>query len=184
MVAGKGRSTYLVIAVSKEVIPEGLHYHGAHLEDLGHILASNHHMPVVELHINLRILVEEIVSPSCRGQTNQLPVIAAQLVASWSLPGCTETNSSGLHVLPCRCHHLARRQRCYPNGSTLQEAAESLSHTTSGSAIWNPPPRDRERPSGNEKLPDALGSSVTAGLMRLEELETTSYPQLLGGRES
>lgn len=40
------------------MIPEGLYYHGAHLEDFGHILASNHHMPVVKLHINLRILIE------------------------------------------------------------------------------------------------------------------------------
>lgn len=47
------KHTYFIISIGKEMIPEGLYYHGAHLEDFGHILASNHHMPVVKLHINL-----------------------------------------------------------------------------------------------------------------------------------
>lgn len=83
--AKKGKYTYFIISIGKEMIPEGLYHHGAHLEDFGHILASNHHVPVVKLHINLRILIEEIVSPSCWGQTNKLPVVTVQLMASWSL---------------------------------------------------------------------------------------------------
>lgn len=67
------------------MIPEGLHDRGAHFEDFGHVLTSNHHVPVVELHVHLGVFVEQIVSSSCWGQTDELPVITAQLMASRSL---------------------------------------------------------------------------------------------------
>lgn len=73
------------------MIPEGLHDHGAHLEDLGHVLPSNHHVPVVKLHVHLRVLIEHIVSSSCWGQAYELPVVTVELVASWSLPSPRET---------------------------------------------------------------------------------------------
>lgn len=42
-------------------------------------------MPVVELDIDIRLLVDQVISPSSWGQPHQFPEVTAQLVASRSL---------------------------------------------------------------------------------------------------
>lgn len=42
-------------------------------------------MSVVELDVDVRLLVDQVISSSSRGQPNEFPEVTAQLVAPWSL---------------------------------------------------------------------------------------------------
>ena len=42
-------------------------------------------MPLVQLDVNVGILVDNILHPSGRTWTNQLPVVSSQLMSTWSL---------------------------------------------------------------------------------------------------
>lgn len=67
------------------MVPETPGDHGARFQDFGHVLSPDHHVPVVELDIHIRLLVDQVISSSSRGQPHQFPEVTAQLMASWSL---------------------------------------------------------------------------------------------------
>ena len=52
-----------------------------------HCLPSQHHVTLVQLNINVRLLVQQVVCPSRWGATDQLPVIYHQLMAIRCLQG-------------------------------------------------------------------------------------------------
>lgn len=57
---------HLVVSTAEEVIPEALSNSGADPEDLGDVLPSDKHVSVVQLDVNIRLFVQQIVGPSCR----------------------------------------------------------------------------------------------------------------------
>ena len=65
----------LAVALAEKVVPEALHHGGAHAEDLGDTLPPQHHVTVVELHVHVGLLVQQVVGPARRGQANQLPEV-------------------------------------------------------------------------------------------------------------
>lgn len=77
--------TYFTVAPVEEVIPKAPGDHGPCLQDFGHVLSADHHVPVVELDIDIGLLVDQVISPSSWGQPHQFPEVTAQLVASRSL---------------------------------------------------------------------------------------------------
>lgn len=106
------------------MIPEGLYDHGAHLEDFGHVLAPDHHVPVVKLHVHLGILVEQVVGAPGRGQAQELPVVAAQLVASRRLPGKGTQTLDPCTACPRRSDvNPVSLKMLSPHGSTSQVTA-------------------------------------------------------------
>lgn len=76
---------YLVVTVAEEMVPEALCDGGADPEDLGHVLPSDQHVPVVQLHVHVRLFVQQVVGTSGWSQTDQLPEVTVQLVAPRSL---------------------------------------------------------------------------------------------------
>ena len=64
------------------MVSEALRHGGSHSEDLGDILSSDHHVSVVQLDVDVRLFVHQVVGAACRSQANQLPEVAVQLVAS------------------------------------------------------------------------------------------------------
>ena len=69
----------------EEVVSEAPGDHGARLQDFGHVLPADHHVSVVELDVHVGLLIDQVVSTSGGGQPDQLPEVAAQLVAPRSL---------------------------------------------------------------------------------------------------
>lgn len=69
------------------MIPETLGDGGADPQDLGDVLSSDHHVPVVQLHVHVRLLVQQVVGSARWSQTDQLPEVTVQLVAAGSLGG-------------------------------------------------------------------------------------------------
>lgn len=57
---------HLVVSPAEEVVSEALGDGGADPEDLGHVLASDQHVPVVELHVHVRLLVQQVVGAAGR----------------------------------------------------------------------------------------------------------------------
>ena len=53
--------------MAEVVVPEALCDNGANPQDLGHALTTDHHVPVVELHVHVRLLVQQIISAPCWG---------------------------------------------------------------------------------------------------------------------
>lgn len=77
--------TYFVVPPVEEVVSEAPGDDGARLQDFGHVLPADHHVSVVELDVHVGLLVDQVVSTSGGGQPDQLPEVAAQLVAPRSL---------------------------------------------------------------------------------------------------
>lgn len=76
---------HLIVATAEEVLSEAVRDRGAHPQDFGHVFSTDHHVPIVELNVHVGLLVQQIVGAAGRSETDQLPEIAVQLVASWSL---------------------------------------------------------------------------------------------------
>lgn len=57
---------YLVVSLAEEVVSEALGDGGAHPEDLGHVLPSDQHVPVVQLHVHVRVFVQQVVGAASR----------------------------------------------------------------------------------------------------------------------
>lgn len=57
---------HLVVSAAEEVVPEALCDSGSDSEDLGDVLSSDQHVPVVQLDIHVRLFVQQVVSPACR----------------------------------------------------------------------------------------------------------------------
>lgn len=55
---------HLVVSTVEEVIPEALRNSGADPEDLGDVLPSDKHVSVVQLDVNVRLFIQQIVGPS------------------------------------------------------------------------------------------------------------------------
>lgn len=56
--------SYLVVTVAEEMVSEALCDSGADPEDFGHILPSDQHVPVVQLHVHVRLFVQQVVGTS------------------------------------------------------------------------------------------------------------------------
>lgn len=69
----------------KEVISKAPSDHGTCFQDLGHVFSPDHHVSVVELDVNIRLLVYQVIGSSGRGQADQFPEVTAQLMATGSL---------------------------------------------------------------------------------------------------
>lgn len=67
------------------MVPEALCDSGSDSQDLGDVLPSDQHVPVVQLNVYVWLFVQQIVGAACWSQTNQLPEVAVQLVASGRL---------------------------------------------------------------------------------------------------
>lgn len=76
---------HLVVTAAEEVLSEAVCDCGARSQDFGHAFAADHHVPVVELNIHIRFLIQQIVGAAGRSEADQLPVITVQLVATRSL---------------------------------------------------------------------------------------------------
>lgn len=50
--------SYFVVTLAEEVVSEALSDGGADPEDLGHVLPSDQHVAVVQLHIHVRLFVQ------------------------------------------------------------------------------------------------------------------------------
>lgn len=50
--------SYLVVTLAEEVVSEALSDGGADPEDLGHVLPSDQHVAVVQLHVHVRLFVQ------------------------------------------------------------------------------------------------------------------------------
>lgn len=81
----KMTNTYFIVPPIKEVISEAPGDHGTCFQDLGHVFSPDHHVSVVELDVHVRLLVNQVISSSSRGQPNQFPEVTAQLMAAGSL---------------------------------------------------------------------------------------------------
>lgn len=81
---------HLIVATAEEVLSEAVRDCGAHSHDFGHVFSTDHHVPIVELNVHIGLLIQQIVSAASRSETNQLPEITVQLVASWSLGWSTK----------------------------------------------------------------------------------------------
>lgn len=57
---------YLVVSLAEEVVSEALGDGGADPEDLGHVLPSDQHVPVVQLHVHVRLFVQQVVGAASR----------------------------------------------------------------------------------------------------------------------
>lgn len=77
--------SYLIVSTVEEVIPETLCDSGADPEYLGHVLPTDHHVSVVELNVNIRLHVQQVVSSSSWRQTHQLPEVTVQLMTTRGL---------------------------------------------------------------------------------------------------
>lgn len=77
--------TYFTVPPVEEVVPEAPGDHGPCFQDFGHVLSTDHHVPVVELDIHIRLLVDQVISSSGWGQPHQFPEVTAQLMATRSL---------------------------------------------------------------------------------------------------
>lgn len=75
----------LAVTPAEEMIPETLRDRGSDFQDLGDVLPADHHVPVVQLHVHVRLLVQQVISAARRSQTDQLPEITVQLMAARSL---------------------------------------------------------------------------------------------------
>lgn len=58
---------HLVVSAAEEVVPEALRDGGSDPEDLGDVLPSDQHVSVVQLDVHVRLLVQQVVGPACRG---------------------------------------------------------------------------------------------------------------------
>lgn len=50
--------SYLVVTLAEEVVSEALSDGGADPEDLGHILPSDQHVAIIQLHVHIRLFVQ------------------------------------------------------------------------------------------------------------------------------
>lgn len=57
---------HLVVAAAEEVVSEALRDRGSHSEDLGDVFPSDQHVPVVQLHVHVRLLVQQVVGAARR----------------------------------------------------------------------------------------------------------------------
>lgn len=87
-------SSHLVVPVAEQVVPEALRDGGAHPQDLGDVLAADHHVPVVQLHVYVGLLVQQVVGAACWRQADQLPEVAVQLVT----PRRLQTDRRGIYT--------------------------------------------------------------------------------------
>lgn len=76
---------HLVVSAVEEMVPEALGDGGADPQDLGDVLSADHHVPVVQLDVHVRLLVQQVVGAARRSQTHQLPEVTVQLVAAGRL---------------------------------------------------------------------------------------------------
>lgn len=67
------------------MVPEALRDGGAGPQNLGHVLSSDQHVAIVQLHVHVRLFVQQVVGAAGRCQADQLPEVAVQLVASRGL---------------------------------------------------------------------------------------------------
>lgn len=74
-----------MVPAAEEMVPEALRDGGADPQDLGDVLSADHHVPVVQLDVHVRLLVQKVVGAARRSQTHQLPEVTVQLVASGRL---------------------------------------------------------------------------------------------------
>lgn len=56
---------HLVVSLAEEVVPEALRDGGSDSEDLGDILSSDQHVTVVQLDVNIRLLIQQVVGTAC-----------------------------------------------------------------------------------------------------------------------
>lgn len=80
-----GSGNDLVVAPAEEMIPETLRDSGPDFQDLGDVFPTDHHVPVVELHVHVRLLVQQVIGAAGRSEPDQLPEITVQLMAARSL---------------------------------------------------------------------------------------------------
>lgn len=57
---------YLVVSLAEEVVSEALGDGGTDPEDRGHVLPSDQHVPVVQLHVHVRLFVQQVVGTASR----------------------------------------------------------------------------------------------------------------------
>lgn len=76
---------YLIITPAEEMLSETMGDGGSDFKDFWDVFATDHHVSVVELHINIRLFIQEIISATCWSQTHQLPKITMQLMTARSL---------------------------------------------------------------------------------------------------
>lgn len=105
---------HLVVSAVEEVVPEALHDGGADPEDLGDVLPSDQHVSVVQLDVHVRLFVQQVVGPACRSQTNQLPEVTVQFVASRCLRAENKNSLKDLHHLFI-LHSFSSFTACMPS---------------------------------------------------------------------
>ncbi len=88
----------LVVAPAEEMIPETLRDGGPDFQDLGDVFPTDHHVPVVELHVHVRLLVQQVIGAAGRSETDQLPEITEQLMAARSLQNKPMTSGQSVHT--------------------------------------------------------------------------------------
>lgn len=59
------RLLHLVVSAAEEVVPETLCDGGSDPEDLGDVLSSDQHVSVVQLHVHVRLFVQQVVGATC-----------------------------------------------------------------------------------------------------------------------
>ena len=137
----------LAVALAEEVVPEALHDGGPHTQDLGDALAPQHHVPVVELHVHVRLLVHQVVGPARRGQANQLKEVTQQLVAAGRLGEhrqsfmCYWSATAYRRGSSCRCGGLPScisKVRSGHRGNRTPLAGEMLTCLPSGTGVTVP----------------------------------------------
>ncbi len=72
----------LAVSPAEKMIPETLRDSGSDFQDLGDVFPADHHVPVVQLHVHVRLLIQQVIGAARRSETNQLPEITMQLMAA------------------------------------------------------------------------------------------------------
>lgn len=78
------------------MLPEAVGDGGSDFEDFGDVFPTDHHVSVVELHVDVRLFVQQVISAPCWSQTHQLPEITVKLMTTRSLANTTEKDENNL----------------------------------------------------------------------------------------